>query len=370
MGVITQLLAFSIMIIRAILFLAFIFNCFIFLKTPHSSFFEIFIGVITDLAGIFAFPILLLYKFAAFLIPEISNPYFPVAKVILFEHFVDSFFKQVPILRFLDFRPHLYSQVIPGSFHWLFLLALPFWDAVQKIWDYIDSVLSHYFKTVEKEEEKKKLSLSFLMPQKPQKQAYKLKGPPNELVDVVRDLRSELDTVKRRVHTDPLTGLYNRAYLNAKLEKKIEEASQYEGHLGLILLDIDNFKKLNDQYGHVIGDKALVLVSQLLLEVCQIAQKPIPCRYGGEEMVIMYPDEFSGTVVDFAEQICKKVNQLKIPEHPEITLSVSIGVFTVVFNASNSSYLLTPSKMIEESDKQMYKAKQSGKNRVVSKILK
>lgn len=140
--------------------------------------------------------------------------------------------------------------------------------------------------------------------------------------------------------TDTLTGLYNKRYLQTK-SAQLAESQEIE----IIFIDIDNFKQLNDQKGHDVGDIVLKQVGALLKEI--VAGEGIVCRFGGEEMVCII---HSGNGVELAGRICRQVEK-------KTEVTVSVGVAKGTGDAA---------KIIRESDENMYKAKNSGKNKVVS----
>ncbi len=154
--------------------------------------------------------------------------------------------------------------------------------------------------------------------------------------------------------TDELTSLYNRRKIMEILKTEIERANRYGFELALIIADIDYFKKINDNYGHAMGDLVLKKVALVLRN--SIRKVDYVGRYGGEEFIIVLPETSLQNAILLAERIRKMFNALKI-EGLEQPISLSFGIAT-----------LTPGKdidtLINEADRALYEAKNSGRNQV------
>ncbi len=164
--------------------------------------------------------------------------------------------------------------------------------------------------------------------------------------------------------TDGLTGLYNHKYFHQKLDEEIARANRYGKNLSLILFDIDNFKQLNDAYGHQVGDKLLYDLSKLIKSI--LRQVDIFARYGGEEFVIILPETDISGAEKMAERIRKTVESNKFivekfsgDEKEEVCITISIGISFFKENMKKD-------ELIELADKSLYTAKRNGKNQVVS----
>ncbi|MDI6800117.1 MAG: diguanylate cyclase [Actinomycetota bacterium] len=162
--------------------------------------------------------------------------------------------------------------------------------------------------------------------------------------------------------TDDLTGLFNFRYFQDQLKKELARSNRYKRPVSLIILDIDRFKHYNDTYGHWAGNLAIKGLSVLLIE--GIREKiDIAARYGGEEFCLILPETGKEAAMEISERIRAAVEAndfdkegLKIGSK----LTVSIGVATYPFDADDVDYF------IKAADKALYKAKQTGRNRVVS----
>lgn len=163
--------------------------------------------------------------------------------------------------------------------------------------------------------------------------------------------------------TDPLIGIYNRRYLDRRLEEECARAQRYALPLALILIDIDHFKGINDAYGHQAGDLVLGYLGKLLLQV--IRESDIAARYGGDEILIIAPK----TNVNFAAVLAERLRQhvethalvlTNTTDKPqEIRVTVSIGV------ASLTEEINDCQKLVLKVDEALFCAKQEGRNRVI-----
>ena len=157
---------------------------------------------------------------------------------------------------------------------------------------------------------------------------------------------------------DPLTGLYNRRYLQESLTKEIDRAQRQQQFIGIIMIDIDHFKRFNDVYGHSAGDLVLQEVGSYLLS--KIRHYDVACRYGGEELVIVMPDASIANTLVRAEEIREGVKQLKLKhENQKLeSISVSIGVSCFPDDGTDAG------RLIRSADKALYRAKEQGRDRV------
>ncbi|AUH73906.1 diguanylate cyclase [Legionella sainthelensi] len=158
---------------------------------------------------------------------------------------------------------------------------------------------------------------------------------------------------------DPLTGLYNRRYLEDFLLKQIHQSERTKSPISLLMLDLDHFKKINDTYGHDAGDFALKELGKILQEDIRVGD--IAARYGGEEFIVAFYNTDEKTIKTRAESIREAVSRLQIKygAQPVGPITISIGV--AVYPADGR----TTTELIESADKALYFAKTNGKNRIV-----
>jgi len=164
--------------------------------------------------------------------------------------------------------------------------------------------------------------------------------------------------LEHQTQIDPLTGLFNRRAFERKIAEEFERAKRYNHPISVLLLDIDNFKNINDTYGHHGGDTALVKISETLRE--RTRRSDFPARYGGEEFVLILPETDQDSAFQVANKIHEKIrSQTFGTSTSPFALTVSIGL------SSTSTKAYTDWRQIlEDADQAMYVAKNSGKDRV------
>lgn len=172
-------------------------------------------------------------------------------------------------------------------------------------------------------------------------------------------LREALRTQSIR---DPLTGLYNRRYLTETLDREIRRAVRAAQSLGVLMLDLDHFKKFNDTYGHDAGDTILRETASFLSKSIRI--EDIVCRFGGEEFVVILPTADLAAAHARAERIRSKLHELIVLHQGQSlgTITVSLGV------AALPEHGTTPKELLEAADAALYRAKREGRDRVVDAI--
>ena len=170
-----------------------------------------------------------------------------------------------------------------------------------------------------------------------------------------------IDSMNNLALKDTLTGIYNRRYINEKLPVDIINASLSEQSLSIIMADIDFFKKVNDTYGHLIGDCTLKSFTDTL-SGCMKRESDWVSRYGGEEFIICLPGAELEKAIEIAENIRETVenNVILCKEHT-IKITASFGVCSIKPAPGASA-----ENLIECADKKLYEAKNSGRNRVES----
>jgi len=172
-----------------------------------------------------------------------------------------------------------------------------------------------------------------------------------------------LEELKRISITDGLTNLYNRRYFDETLAKEWRRAMRDQKPLSLVMLDVDHFKQFNDHYGHQAGDDCLVQVAAALQgSVCRAGD--IIARYGGEEFIGIFTDTEIAGAMTVAEKIRLAVTDLNIPhQHSQVAshVTVSAGVASMLPSDDTDREAL-----IKAADTALYKAKETGRNRVTS----
>jgi two-component system, cell cycle response regulator len=169
-----------------------------------------------------------------------------------------------------------------------------------------------------------------------------------------------ISEINDRIIKDELTGIYNRRFINERLPVDINNSNKKEQALSVIMADIDFFKKINDDYGHVIGDKVLSDFAGLL-KSCVRKDSDWVARYGGEEFLIVLNNTDSESAYKVAEKIRKLLEATKFNyEDISINITSSFGVHSLNINKEDAETLVL------NADKGLYEAKKSGRNKVVS----
>ena len=169
---------------------------------------------------------------------------------------------------------------------------------------------------------------------------------------LARDRVSEtLDELTRAATVDPVTGLYNRRYFEAQIQAEVQRARRQQLDLALLMVDIDDFKRINDTLGHLEGDRALRDVANLLRRGVRIFD--LCARYGGEEFAILMPGATRHVVVQVAERIRRAVHDRALHGVAPMTVSVGVGFLEADH---------TEEDLIGAADKALMSAKRAGKN--------
>ncbi len=177
-------------------------------------------------------------------------------------------------------------------------------------------------------------------------------------LDTIRD---SLNKSEQRARTDTLTGLPNRRALEEFFRQAQIAAMEQDEPLSVLLIDVDHFKKFNDNFGHGVGDQVLRLVAKAVRE--RVREKDLPARYGGEELIAVLPRADLETCTAIAERIRRSISECQFTRRstgetlPRITVSIGVGQFQ--FGESMAD-------LIDRCDRALYLAKKFGRNRVVT----
>lgn len=173
--------------------------------------------------------------------------------------------------------------------------------------------------------------------------------------DKNKQIKNLIDELQYSSITDPLTGLYNRRHFTHVFHDDVARTSRSRNPLSVIFLDIDNFKRLNDEYGHATGDNVLIELAKIL----KANSRPYdtPARWGGEEFVLLIPNVKEKEAAKIAERI-RIESKEKISEIITTPTTISAGI-------AEYDYKETFESFIDKSDQALYSAKQAGKNKVV-----
>jgi diguanylate cyclase (GGDEF)-like protein/PAS domain S-box-containing protein len=183
---------------------------------------------------------------------------------------------------------------------------------------------------------------------------------------LLEETKDKLEKVNQKleklVMLDGLTGIPNRRYFDEILLKEWRRLRREEKPLSLMMIDIDYFKNYNDTYGHLLGDKTLILVAQTLANLIQ-RSADLVARYGGEEFAVILPNTDTKGTQQIAEQITDEIRQLEIlHESSQVSkyITLSIGISTMIPHQDQS-----PKRLINQADNALYCAKSKGRNRII-----
>lgn len=171
-----------------------------------------------------------------------------------------------------------------------------------------------------------------------------------------------VSTLEQENIEDPLTGVFNRRYLERRLGDEMARTKRYGQELSVLMFDIDRFKQVNDTYGHQSGDMILTSLGQLALG--DVRQTDIVSRYGGEEFLVILPSTGLQESSKAAERLRRRVEEYRFPIVPTddgeetIDITVSLGV------AATSGEVESGEQLIKAADEALYRAKEEGRNRV------
>jgi len=159
-----------------------------------------------------------------------------------------------------------------------------------------------------------------------------------------------------KAYSDPLTGLNNRAAFEKSIEQEIDLATRHDHTLSLMMMDIDRFKQINDNYGHIVGDAVLKSFADCIVECMRSSD--IVFRYGGEEFVILLRNTKIAGAQLLAERMRKNVEEMKF-DYNKIKLNISVSIGLAELQEGDDRL-----ELVERADALLYKAKEGGRNRV------
>jgi diguanylate cyclase (GGDEF)-like protein len=164
-----------------------------------------------------------------------------------------------------------------------------------------------------------------------------------------------VERIRKLSYLDGLTGIFNRRFFELRIMEEIERARRCGTSMAIIMADIDQFKRLNDEFGHLLGDEVLRQVSTLFHQ--QLRKIDVVCRYGGEEFAILLTQTSAQHALGVADKLRRQVETWHFPGLPRtVTLSAGVAAFPDHGNSRDD--------LIRAADRGLYAAKQGGRNRV------
>jgi two-component system, cell cycle response regulator len=179
--------------------------------------------------------------------------------------------------------------------------------------------------------------------------------------NLARSLKLANDQLREIAHSDELTGLYNRRYFESFLEKELDRSQRYERPLSCIMVDIDHFKAVNDDYGHLQGDSVLKELAQRL-GAC-LRSSDVAARFGGEEFIFILPETNLYAARITAEKLRRSVEQDAFSYRPSKCIPITISLGVATYDPGKGDQLVTVKELIAAADSNLYRAKDSGRNK-------
>lgn len=170
---------------------------------------------------------------------------------------------------------------------------------------------------------------------------------------MLQELHDKNELLEELAVQDPLTKLYNRRYFTNKLEIETARSLRYQHPLSLLIVDVDDFKQINDNDGHLVGDEVLVEIANLITQ--QMRADDVVCRYGGDEFVILLVEACAEQSKEIANRICESIEHCSF-RRVSAKVTVSIGYAQYIGQALGD--------FMQQADQMMYTSKKRGKNQV------
>lgn len=164
------------------------------------------------------------------------------------------------------------------------------------------------------------------------------------------------EQIKQLAYRDGLTGVFNRRYFENRILEEMERARRYQSVLSVAMIDIDAFKRLNDEFGHLLGDEILKQVSKIFMQ--HTRQSDVVCRFGGDEFALILPQTSARSAANAAEKLRQTISSWDFPGVPRpVTVSTGIAEFPAAGDSRDD--------LMKAADSALYDAKQQGRNRIV-----
>lgn len=311
-------------------------------------------GGLVDLIYIVTNPLLIILNWLAsvvlILAPILETSWFPAMPAGYFEHWLEASLN-------LSLGSPGRIDVFVGVFDWLVIPAIiglyALSPAFDKGYEFSKNLIWHFI--IENSFTQKKQALY-------QEALLKRSRDLMKLNVEYKNLSQEASILKDSVNTDGLTRVFNKRFFNERMTEVFKQAKEGKRKLGLLMLDIDHFKKLNDNYGHLVGDDVLRDVASVLKE--ESPPTSYVCRFGGEEFAIILPDLTISEMESIAEAIKGHLAKLQFEVDGNLEVSVSQGLVYLDFSTPFAKALEDMEDFIKFADDELYRAKLEGRARL------
>lgn len=311
------------------------------------------------ISGYLMAPVYWLYGFIAPAIPQ--NDWFPGASTNRLLDWMGSLLASQPTIEQAFQNPMIQKSAV-GYIDFLVIIGVVFYrllsPLLDAIYDFLKNVIWNLL--IEFSFTKKKEATYQEALEKKASDLMKLN------VDY-RNLSKEASALAHSVITDELTKVYNKRFFLTKITECFTAAKQKKLQLCIAMVDIDHFKKLNDNYGHLLGDKVLQAVAQ-------VAKRSTPadcfcCRFGGEEFAVIMPGKTTEEAIKIVSGIHQNLPLLRFEEDANLRTSASFGICVADFRLDSAQALNTFEDFIKLADDELYRAKLNGRNRIECNTL-
>lgn len=230
------------------------------------------------------------------------------------------------------------------------------------IYEHFNEVANKWYQVQEKVvrlKDSKNALISFALDISIQKEAQsKLIDTHVKIAKQTKELKEAQEKLKEQANRDPLTNMYNRRYFADIAEKIISITKRTNEPLSLMMIDVDDFKKINDTHGHCIGDSVIISLAEKIDSFTR--ESDIAARFGGEEFAIILPNTSTENALQLGEKLRESIEGMNFhADNADINFTVSIGIDT--FNNKND---INISESLNRADKALYESKKLGKNKV------
>lgn len=320
-------------------------------QTWHS-----FIGTLYQVTNVLMAPFTWIFSLLKGVIPANVQNWLPAANSQMVIDWLQSQQSLKSAVEPLLKLPNV-EKVFLGQFQWLVFPSIIFYQflsgATDKIFEFLKNLIWNVL--IEFSFTKKKQAVYQETLEKRAADLVKLKVE-------YRNLSKEASMLAESVITDELTQLFNKRFFIQRVQEEIAGAKNRKELFSIVMVDIDHFKKLNDNYGHLMGDK-------VLKEVAAQVKKHTPkgcfaCRFGGEEFSVIMPRKNPIEALAIAEAIHKAIPELRYTEDPNLVVTISMGLLSANFENPPAQDLNTFEDVIKLADDELYRAKLNGRNRI------
>lgn len=187
------------------------------------------------------------------------------------------------------------------------------------------------------------------------------------ILSLEKSLREAIAEIEVLSVTDPLTGCFNREYLMKNLPNEIKRSARYERPFSIVFCDLDHFKKVNDKYGHQVGDRTLIEFVQVVMGSIRLDLDWFT-RYGGEEFLLVLPETDAEGAMTLTQRLLEMVREIDIKIHNDV-LKITSSFGIVTYDPNRSDKEMNSEELIRLADKFLYQSKKEGRDRITSGIL-